>query len=59
MKDPETIYEGIIHNLKSALQEIAGGTKVRKNKGACAQINLSAVEMQEIAAKALAENKDE
>jgi hypothetical protein len=58
MIDPEKHYQGTIENLKRALQQIASGVKTPKKRGGCAWIGLSANEMQEIAAKALEENKN-
>jgi hypothetical protein len=46
-------YEDEINKLQSALQEIAGGVKINKKPSGAAQINLSVLDMQEIANKAL------
>lgn len=58
MTDPEKHYQGTIESLKRALQQIASGVKTPKKRGGCAWLGLSADKMQEIAAKALEENKD-
>lgn len=59
MTNPEKTLEGTIFQLKSALQIISGGVKINKKRSGAAQINLSALDMQEIASKALREAYDQ
>lgn len=58
MTNPEKSLQGTIESLKRALQQIASGVKTPKKRGGCAWLGLSADEMQQIATKALEENKE-